>query len=67
MSPRVGPDAVEKRKILQCWESKPGCPARNPSLYRLAILAHKEKRENVKLKESKRDSKKRSRTREWKN
>jgi hypothetical protein len=28
----VGPDAVDKRKILRYSESKPGSPALNPSL-----------------------------------
>jgi hypothetical protein len=27
VGPRVGLDAVEKRKILHCWESTPGHPA----------------------------------------
>jgi hypothetical protein len=27
VGPRVGLDAVEKRKILHCWESNPGLPA----------------------------------------
>jgi hypothetical protein len=36
MGPRVGLDAVEKRKILQCRESNPGHPACSPSLYRLS-------------------------------
>jgi hypothetical protein len=36
VDPRVGLDAVEKRKLLQCRESNPGRPARNPSLYRLS-------------------------------
>jgi hypothetical protein len=27
VDPRVGLDAVEKRKILHCWESNPGLPA----------------------------------------
>jgi hypothetical protein len=31
VGPRVGPDGV-KRKILHCWESNPGHPARSPSI-----------------------------------
>jgi hypothetical protein len=34
--PTAGLDAVEKRKILHCWEWNPGHPARNPSPYRLS-------------------------------
>jgi hypothetical protein len=36
VGPRVGLDAVGKRKILHCWEANPGRPARSPSLYRLS-------------------------------
>jgi hypothetical protein len=35
VGPRVGLDAVEKRKILHCRESNPGCSSRSPLLYRL--------------------------------
>jgi hypothetical protein len=35
MDPRAGLDVVEERKILPCWESNLGSPARNPSLYQL--------------------------------
>jgi hypothetical protein len=37
VGPRVGLDAVKKRKIFHCRESNPGRPARCPSLYRLPI------------------------------
>jgi hypothetical protein len=37
-APRVGLDAVEKRKILHCRESNPGLQARSPSLYQLNFL-----------------------------
>jgi hypothetical protein len=33
---RAGLHTVEKRKILHCWKSNLGCPARSPSLYRLS-------------------------------
>jgi hypothetical protein len=36
VSPRAGPDAVEKRKILHCRESNPGRLVRSPLLYRLS-------------------------------
>jgi hypothetical protein len=36
LGPRAGLDAVEKRKILHCRESNPGCPTDSPSLYRLS-------------------------------
>jgi hypothetical protein len=36
VGPRVGLDAVEKRKILHSWESNPGRAACSPSLYRLS-------------------------------
>jgi hypothetical protein len=40
MGPRVGLNAVEKRKkILPCWESNQGRPARSPSL-KLSRLLH---------------------------
>jgi hypothetical protein len=35
--PRTGVDAVEKRIILHCWESNPGCSALGPSLYQLGF------------------------------
>jgi hypothetical protein len=36
VGPRVGLDAVEKRKIsFPCQKATPGCQARSPSLYRL--------------------------------
>jgi hypothetical protein len=34
--PRAGLGAMEKRKILQCWEWNAGRPACSPSLYRLS-------------------------------
>jgi hypothetical protein len=37
VDPRAGLDTVEKRKIsCPCRKSKPGRPARSPSLYRLS-------------------------------
>jgi hypothetical protein len=36
VGPRTSLDAVEKRKILQFWESNPRCPAHSPLLYRLS-------------------------------
>jgi hypothetical protein len=33
VGPSVGPDAVEKRKILHYQESNPSLPARSPTLY----------------------------------
>jgi hypothetical protein len=36
--PRVGLGIVQKRKLLQGRESKPGRPASNPSLYRLRYV-----------------------------
>jgi hypothetical protein len=36
--PRVGLDAVERSKILQCRESNQGRPAHSPSLYRLRYM-----------------------------
>jgi hypothetical protein len=35
VGPRVGLDAVEKRRKLHCWESNPDCTVRSPSLYRM--------------------------------
>jgi hypothetical protein len=36
VGPRVGLDAVEKRKIFHCWESNPNHSARSPLLFRLS-------------------------------
>jgi hypothetical protein len=36
VGPRVGLDAVEKRKILHCQKSNPGRAARSPSLHQLS-------------------------------
>jgi hypothetical protein len=42
LGPRVFLNVVEKRKILHCWDSNPGSPARSPSLYRLKFSGSKE-------------------------
>jgi hypothetical protein len=38
VGPRVSMNAVEKRKLLPCWKSNEGHPARNPSLNLLNLF-----------------------------
>jgi hypothetical protein len=36
VGPRVGLDAMEKKKVCSCREPNPDSPVRSPSLYRLS-------------------------------